>query len=363
MIIVICFIYIELISYNDITNLAIMDKQPLIINDNKQYTNIISVIGTYCNELTLFWFHRILYSQTLISVKIPKYIFIIIHNLNGTECVKYNRDITIYNTFISYLMYKYNPNLKVFIEFKQRVFGASLMRNYLSLMVNEYFTNHPTEKQNILIHGNLILSYFDFDDMIHPQKFDIIDNIYRNINPNMNGTLLHGYYQKDCRNYKDQKQMTQFEEYFDKISNIGNEIVIKNIILYLDEFHYKQCQIMLEWFKFDHIKYSHNLIEKKRIFKISKKEINHLNINDEPVLFWKVERKINHYSFKTANGWPIITLKSIQINPMRVNIINGEDQIFHIETINNGFDLYLVKYDLGVYCQGNITHKLSVINL
>ena len=69
------------------------------------------------------------------------------------------------------------------------------MRNHLSNTVDEYFTNHPNERKNTIINGNLILSYFDFDDMIHPEKFQIIDYIYSNI-PNMNGTILHGYHRK-----------------------------------------------------------------------------------------------------------------------------------------------------------------------
>ena len=98
-------------------NINIINKD--ILYYNKEYTKIISVIGTYCNELALFWFHRLLYAQTFLSFKIPKYIFILIHNINGKECIKYNKDKELYNVFISFIMTdlvttsKYLLNLKM----------------------------------------------------------------------------------------------------------------------------------------------------------------------------------------------------------------------------------------------------------
>eukprot|EP01084_Bolivina_argentea_P252753 424340_1 len=82
-------------SYNQSCSLLFKNNES-ITNDilfcKKEYVDIISVFFSYCNELTLYWFHRLLYSQTFLSTKITRYIFILIHNLNGKECILYNQN-------------------------------------------------------------------------------------------------------------------------------------------------------------------------------------------------------------------------------------------------------------------------------
>eukprot|EP01084_Bolivina_argentea_P152476 265984_1 len=87
-----------------------------IIYCQKDLVHIIFTFFSYCNHLSLYWFHRILYSATFLSTKIPKYIFILIHNINGKECISYNNNKKLYTSLISYLTKYFHINIIIYFN-------------------------------------------------------------------------------------------------------------------------------------------------------------------------------------------------------------------------------------------------------
>eukprot|EP01083_Nonionella_stella_P202472 739673_1 len=93
-----------------ITNDILYCQQP--------YTDIISVFGGYCNNLTLFRFYRLLFLQTFLSTTVPKYIFILVHNMaNSTMCYGHDKNKELYYAFISFVQSHFKE-INIFIEFK-----------------------------------------------------------------------------------------------------------------------------------------------------------------------------------------------------------------------------------------------------
>ena len=349
-------------------------RKELKPNCRKNFTNIVVAFGSYCNQLTLYWFHRCLYSILFISTKPPKYIFISINNLKSSFCTNHNNNKTLYQLFIEFIQTYFNGKVQIFLYFHNDQLHDSQQRNFLTLKINEYFNfNTNGKKESISIHkqyfDNIIVSFFDSDDIIHPQKYEIIDYLYSH--KEINGTILHQFYKRLCRG-------SNF--ILSKYENITNEMIINRKyeqiklnnfltnIVNINNNNNNRYNIMLKY----HVKEIINLINRltfpKFIIKLNDiyslnrmlimsddNDINMSDINE----FGKLQQRYAFNKNPFANGWPITTL-NILLNTLYDDKLKiGYDLKFNLETIiKQKYYLYLLNIPLGIYCVGNISHKL-----
>ena len=345
------------------------NKYNFIINgDNDKsliFTNIISAFGSYCNEFSLYWFYRLLYSQIFLSTTKPKYIFIFIHNLgNLSVCNGYNNNILLYKYFIKYIEIYYKNKIKIFIYFDDKLYSASYSRNFLSNKIYKFIYN-DNKYNNLSINGNIIISFFDADDIPHPQKYEILDYIYSNIN--INGTILHAYRTRYCRKISI-NILNDYNQFIYNILNINDND--NNNIIYnkINKFHNK---MLIKWNQtiysiFSNIKlninYYNNNIRLHKVNFDDDDDDDNLNL---PILERFAIIGINE-TYKSidwtgccANGWPITTLSALIKNPYKTYLSTGEDHQFQHDTINSNFKVYRLPtpFILGIYCLGDLKFK------
>ena len=340
------------------------------IKCKKDYSNIISVFGTYCNELSIFWFHRLLYAMTISSTKVSRYIFIFVHNLNGTECINHNKNAKLYRIFVDYLTLYFDENVHILLFLENELFSSSETRNYLTQKISNFF-NLSTDKNDTIrniqkvrnrfkeFNGEIIVSFIDGDDIPHPLRIEYLDHLYRN--RRINGSVLHAFSHVYCRNYyqgwKQNINITNhsllFNAYFNNLSSLYHDVNIFDtestlkIYKYMQEFHSNQAAFMLE-------KYPWNLKmldAGDNIIRFSKQNISDIK---RPVLW---SRAWNIAGVKLAHGWPTTTLNALLANPFQP-MRRGEDTQFEMKTINASFDVYLSRYNLGHYCIDGIKNKI-----
>eukprot|EP01084_Bolivina_argentea_P132823 234397_1 len=323
-------------------NTSITDE---IIYCEKDFVDIIFTFYSYCNDLSLYWFHRVLYSTTFLSTKIPKYIFILIHNINGKECTLYNKDKRLYRWLISYLTKYFNVN--IIIYFNDTLLSESNSRNLLAFKINKFISTHmdPSDKHKILerYRGNIVVSYFDGDDVIHPKRFEQLDQLYAN--NKINGTVLTSFSSHYCRMY-DEFEQSHYQYYFKIFNNLDKYLYNVN----RTQFHIYESKYLLQEFAFENYDFDLKTIQ------ITQEMINFTtNVYD----LWDYECKYSR-EYCVANGWPTIVLKSLVETNKYKNFKYGTDSMFNLETINAGYDFHLYPFKLGIYCQGNIENKLQI---
>ena len=351
----------EINSMNETNKINKKDEK-----DSYRFTNIISAFGSYCNELSLYWFQRLLYTQTFLSSVKPKYIFIFVHNFgNFSICTGYNKDILLYKLFTKYIERYFKNKIKIFIYFDDKLHSASYSRNFLSNKINDVFNNN---NNNYSISKPIVVSFIDADDIPHPNKYEILDYIYSNMN--INGTIIHQYRCRPCRQVSDiilDENNKFFKQEIYNIINDNKEILImKPDIIYnkMNSFHNKQ---IIKWNKtinniFKNINNFKNL-NYNYFYKFNTS--NYANVNPSSPYKMGIAY-INNLSLINdeaccANGWPTTTLSALMTNPFHLELSSGEDHTFHNETKQSGFKIYNLYNILGIYCQGKLKFKAHKI--
>ena len=108
--------------------------------------------------------------------------------------------------------------------------GAAAQRNLLANNIYQFLQNPKNKhiKNGFLnqYHNNIIISYFDIDDIIHPQRFQILDHLYSKIQ--INGSIIHQsdhihYCKKSNYLQLDEvaKEHMEYEEYFNHLASIS----------------------------------------------------------------------------------------------------------------------------------------------
>eukprot|EP01084_Bolivina_argentea_P132822 234393_1 len=325
-------------------NTSITDE---IIYCEKDFVDIIFTFYSYCNDLSLYWFHRVLYSTTFLSTKIPKYIFILIHNINGKECTLYNKDKRLYRWLISYLTKYFNVN--IIIYFNDTLLSSANSRNFLAFEIKKFISSQmdASGKHKILNRygGNIIVSYLDGDDVIHPKRFEQLDQLYAN--NKINGTVLTGFSFHDCRMYGKFEQ-NHYEYYFKMFKNLDNYLYNVN----RTQFHIYQSKYLLRQFAFENYDFDLKTVKVTQEMMNFTTDFHHL---------WAYQCKYSR-GCCPSNGWPTIVLESLTETNKYKNFAAVEDLMFNFDTLNYGYDLHLYPFRLGIYCQGNIENKLRIGN-
>ncbi len=302
----------------------------------KEFTDVISVIGFYCNELLLYWFHRNLYSLLFLSRTIPKYIFISINNMNGEECIYYNQNKNLYYQFISYITKYFNGNTQIFIYFIDKLISDSAQRNFLIGKINDFSSLIKTYNDNIIIH------IFDGDDIHHPQKFEIIDYFYSNQNNlKINGTMIFSYIREQCRFWNNKTDQILYHKL--KYKNFNGDFVLQ----YFNKYYINKFQYILP-----------KLYKNLKLIKVTSDTL--------PLIGGDIKDYQRWYRYQDSwahallgNGWPILTLNSVLTNPYNETLAVGQDINFNLRTIHSNYDYYICKLELGIYCQGAWQIKLN----
>eukprot|EP01084_Bolivina_argentea_P254823 428478_1 len=313
-----------------------------ILHCQQPYTDIISVFGGYCNNLTLFRFYRLLLLQTFLSTTVPKYIFILVHNMaNSTMCYGHDKNKELYYAFISFVQSHFKE-INIFIEFKPNLMNNGQTRNYLiQMIVNRNIDNNHELAQKF---KNIIVSFIDNDDLSHPQKFEMLDLLYSNTF--INGTILVKYISKVCRDYNNLSQQLEYKHFFDKLSlYLTNYNINTKTIENIDNFFYNFSVIYQSNYLLNDISFRfYRNLNKIQLSSWSKRKFQKTHT-------YLLPRPYGQYS----NGWPTTTLFNTVTNKYYhgTALTTDEDATFNYDTLNTGFDFYLCPLRLGVYCQGN----------
>ena len=364
--------WINITDINKNTSLTMMQSQITIHRkENKSYCHLISAFTTHCNQYALFWFHRTLYFQLFLSSKIPKYFFILINNMENEKCTGYNAIEQIYYNFIDFIHEYFENNINVNIYFSNNSMYPGQSRNFIANKINEYIENPQNKiiKNDILneYHNEIVISFFDSDDITVPQKYEIIDHLYSK--QHINGSILHRLIYLNCKEsnyyfyfelsqYSRKKfrelairEQSKFNKYFKNISksennNNNNKQLIK-------QFHVKQIEKLLKLYKFKEIDIKNVTIigvTKNILFKkLNKTKIRPLDFGDFQVHYGSMNEDISLKDY--GNGWNTVTLNRILSKGYNKKVSLGEDIKFNLDTVIMNFDYYLLPYQLGYYCK------------
>eukprot|EP01084_Bolivina_argentea_P121587 215471_1 len=301
--------------------------------DNKIYDNeLIIGVPFHCSKPTNYWFTR-LFSNILLIQSPPRYMFIVMSNKKSKEC---NYD-EFYNVIIN--ITEKRTGMKIFFYKRAEKYIASLNRNFIIDKINQRFN----------VSKNLIISFTDCDDFIHPEKFKLMNKFYEN--HKINGTILHtGNITFGCKTFEDKYETQRYDSLFQHLHEL-NENLIEQFLINESQFILKRWS---EFFDASHMDYNMSDI-------CTLLNTNNINPNLTFVPFTEFDNYLykymnNMYKRFVGNGWITTTLNVFNSNPMP-NISRGEDQVFNYLTIIKHYDFYVCKPILSVYCWGWTTRS------
>ena len=358
-------------------------------NKKSKVIPIVSALGFHCSNLTLFWFHRALYTQLFLSTKTPRTVFVSINNFNSTDCAVagLNRHKPLYRAFVDFVDRYFDGEVKIHLFLSDAAMGASEQRNFLARRISEHIEDSVTERRRIedRYHGEVVVSMFDGDDLTHPQKFEIMDYLYRR--RHINGSVLHKYYLTTCKfsNARiqiakggkapsvDAQQKPEFSFGDDFFTTIAERTYAE-----MERFHVREAHKLLSAYPFGW----HRVVaadgdgdsNSVSVMSVLSTVLTHQVLMDNysyPAHALNVENAwrggfaVGAKPFGTinneyrdarapqgfyANGWPTTTLRTLMANPYDTEMKVAEDINFNLRTVLLDFDYYLFPRRLGYYC-------------
>ena len=167
-----------------------------------------------------------------------------------------------YHKFIEFIHNYFDNNVMINIYFEKNQCFLERSRNYLANKIN--FIENPLNQKlqnNILnqYHNEIVVSFFDSDDITHPQKYEIMDKIFSK--QHINGSILHqlsflncketnAYFWWQPKNWKKErnfklKEKSEFDEYLNHSQHVSNDDV------FVYRFHEKQIRKLSLLYKFE----------------------------------------------------------------------------------------------------------------
>eukprot|EP00484_Ammonia_sp_Unknown_P003440 CAMPEP_0197077834 /NCGR_PEP_ID=MMETSP1384-20130603/212818_1 /TAXON_ID=29189 /ORGANISM="Ammonia sp." /LENGTH=285 /DNA_ID=CAMNT_0042516699 /DNA_START=290 /DNA_END=1147 /DNA_ORIENTATION=- len=279
---------------------------------------------------------------------------------NSTMCNGYNAHKHLYHSFANYITTYLKGKLNIHLYFSDEMHSAAYWRNFLAQKVNEYMMNHPGEATQISAHyhGQIVIQMFDADDIVHPQKLQLMDLVYSNLP--INGTVLHSFEFRPCRNYFGPHTESRYQELFATMLERTSDGIDYQ---HADRFSLAEMELLLNEIQFSAIDarwVAANLHDSTMLLPMNKQRVKtlHLLHNLRLDKLWNIVRAIAG-NIEAHQGWPTTTCSALLATPYNSQYSKGQDQIFNIDTINAGYDFYVFAHKLGIYCQGDTKHKMA----
>eukprot|EP01084_Bolivina_argentea_P262743 444458_1 len=291
--------------------------QMMNINDeqsNPQSKNIALIVSAKCNEQSLFYFNRTIYSHLVLSTMNPS---LCLFSISGMDKCKF--DTSDFNALVNTIKLEQSKSIadtNINIYFHKHDKTTIENKNYA---VSQLKSDNNAE----------YITFFDFTDIVHPQRMEILNYL---INKNKQNILIeaivHGRIQMDCQ--FDDISMEYLSEKFNIETNLFSAM--------------KHKQLKQTNFEFIDIKNVNGLMKKYYSFEWNTL-YNALSIE----IF-----NAGYSKYRIANAW--YTTKKAVFDEIASDDMNRYDNVdtdvvYTASTIIHGHKLNGIDIALGLHCK------------
>ena len=335
---VIMIIYVIIFVNQVILGDSISNDMKAFIDKIKISNIVLGIPMIYKEDVTLYYFQRSLCLHLFYSNVKPRKVFISMDNV-----IEMNQELRIMKQLVMELN-KYLKGIEIVLKLKAGNVNSDIPsygenRNNIMKMFRKTCKNN---------HKECLITEFDYDDIPHPQRLELLDYIYKNIQDKSETSIIHKLvYQPTCVYNGSLHKM----EFITSIKKLTFNNYINKCKAYIS--HLKKQEYILQNFK--HISMANlninSLINNDTEFK--RHNDCYYKSNRKRCILWK--SLLHKYRFQPGNGWVTTTLN--QYNKIGgYKSIFGEDVQFNLDLLRSGLHLYVINITLGIYC-----HKLERI--